>query len=141
MNAPEPLELAAHWLAIALGDLQAAEQLLGDLRLPARQAAGHAQQAAEKALKGAIVATGKAPPWTHDLEVLGPFLPATSRFHALDVRLARLSEAYSATRYPTYFEPDFGHDEAARLVSEAAAIVNAILDDFAALGLDRPAPR
>lgn len=141
MNAPEPVELAAHWLAIALGDLEAAEQLLGDLRLPARQAAEHARQAAEKALKGAIVATGKAPPLTHDLEVLAPFLPATSRLHALDVRLARLSEAYSAARYPTYFEPDFGHDDAAQLVAEAAAIVHAILEDLAGLGVERPAPR
>ena len=141
MNAPEPLELAAHWLAIALGDLKAAEKLLHDLGIPAREAAEHAQQAAEKALKGAIVATGNAPPWTHDLEVLAPLVPATSRVHALDVRLGRLSEAYSAARYPSYFEPEFSHDEAATLVGEAVAIVNAILDDLAAMGLERPAPR
>ena len=141
MNAPEPLELAGHWLALALGDLKAAEILLRDLGIPAREAAEHAQQAAEKALKGAIVATGNAPPWTHDLEVLVPHAPATSRVHALDVHLGRLSDAYSAARYPSYFEPEFGHDEAATLVGDAVAIVNAILDDLAALGLERPAPR
>lgn len=64
MNAPEPPQLAAHWLATALGDLGGAEALLRADGLPARQAVQLAQQAAEKALKGAIIFGGVTPPRT-----------------------------------------------------------------------------
>ncbi len=141
MSAPEPLELAAHWLATALGDLQAARTLLRSPRLPARQAAANAQQAAEKSLKGAIIASGNDPPFTHDLEALKPLVPGSSLVHRLDVRLERLSAAYTAARYPSYFQPPFGHEEAAALVADATAIVDAVLDDLKELGLSRPAPK
>jgi HEPN domain-containing protein len=141
MSAPEPPELAAHWLAIALGDLRAAEALLGDRGLPARQAAELAQQAAEKAFKGAIIFGGVTPPRTHDLQVLVRLVPADWRVHSLDIGLSRLSNALGEARYPRYFEPPLDHDEAVRLVSDALAITTAILDDLSSRGLDRPTPR
>lgn len=140
MNAPEPPELAAHWLAIALGDLRAAEALLGDRGLPARQAAEQAQQAAEKALKGAIIFGGATPPRTHDLEVLVRLVPADWRVHSLDVGLSRLSNALGEARYPRYFEPSLQREDVVRLVSDARVIVTTILEDLATRGIDPPAP-
>jgi HEPN domain-containing protein len=141
MNAPEPPELAAHWLATALGDLQGAEGHLRGRGLPARQAAELAQQAAEKALKGAIIFGSVSPPRTHDLEALARMVPPDWRVHALDVGLARLSGAFREARYPRYSEPPIDHDEASRLVSDARLVVEAILEDLVARGVDRPEPR
>lgn len=141
MNAPEPPELAAHWLAIALGDLRAAEALLSHRELPARQPAELAQQAAEKALKGAIIFGGVTPPRTHDLEALVRLVPSDWSVHSLDVGLSRLSDALGQARYPRYFQPPLDHEDAARLVSDALAIITVILDDLSFRGLNRPAPR
>lgn len=141
MNAPDPPALAAHWLAIAQGDLKGAEVLLRDRGLPARQAAELAQQAAEKALKGAIIFGGETPTRTHDLEALARLVPSDWRVHALDVGLSRLSDALGQARYPRYFEPPLDHEDAVRLVADAIAITTAVLEDLASRGLDRPTPR
>jgi HEPN domain-containing protein len=140
MSAPEPPALAAHWLAIALGDLQAAEALLTFATLPSRAAAEFAQQAAEKALKGAIVFVGMSPPRTHDLAALARLVPSESRFHDLRIDLRRLSGAFEPARYPSYFEPQLQHDEAVQLVSDARLIVLGVLDDLSSRGLERPEP-
>ena len=140
MNAPEPPELAAHWLATALGDLQGAEGHSRDRVLPARQAAELAQQAAEKALKGAIIFGSVSPPRTHDLDALARIVPADWRIHSLDVGLTRLSGAYREARYPRYAEPPIDNDEALQLVSDARRVVEAILEDLLARGVERPEP-
>jgi HEPN domain-containing protein len=140
MSAPEPPELAAHWLATALGDLSAAEALLRADGLPARQAAELAQQAAEKALKGAIIFGGVTPPRTHDLEALARLVPADWRVHSLDIGLSGLSNALGEARYPRYFEPPLQREDAVRLVSDALVIVTTILEDLSSRGLDRPEP-
>lgn len=140
MNVPTPSELAAHWLAIALGDLRAAESLLREPTLTGRHAAELAQQAAEKALKGAIVFGGEAPPRTHDLAALARRLPPDWRVHALEVDLARLSDALVQSRYPDYFESALDHGDASALVADAAAITAAFLEDLEARGVGRPTP-
>ena len=140
MSAPDPPALAAHWLSLALGDLLGAEATLHDQTLPVRQAAQLAQQAAEKAIKGAIIFGAVSPPYTHDLGVLARLLPPDWGLDRLDVDLARLSGAYSQAQYPSYFQPPFEHDDVAHLVAEATAIVSAILDGLSARGLDRPEP-
>jgi len=47
-------ETSVRWFRFALGDLAAAKAILADDRLPSRDAAYLAQQAAEKALKATI---------------------------------------------------------------------------------------
>lgn len=141
MNAPEPPQLAAHWLATALGDLGGAEALLRADGLPARQAVQLAQQAAEKALKGAIIFGGVTPPRTHDLQALARLVPADWRVHALDVGLSQLSSTLGEARYPRYFEPPLQREDAVRLVADAIAITTAVLEDLASRGLDRPTPQ
>lgn len=54
MSEPE----AQRWLRLAREDLAAAEQLHAESEHPARVVRFHAQQAAEKALKAAIIASG-----------------------------------------------------------------------------------
>jgi HEPN domain-containing protein len=68
MNAP-PEELAT-WLSKASADLEAARHLRTRADLPVEIACFHYQQAAEKALKGVLVAAGTAPPWIHNLRAL-----------------------------------------------------------------------
>lgn len=141
MNAPDSSELAAHWLAIAVGDLEGAEALLRDPSLPARQAAMLAQQAGEKALKGAIIFGGEIPPRTHDLSVLTRRVPSDWRVHALDIGLLALADALGQARYPSHLESPLDRDEAARLVADARAIIDAILEDLSTRGLRRPTSR
>ncbi len=140
MSAPEPPDLAAHWLSIALGDLQGAEVTFHDDTLPARQAAELAQQAAEKAIKGAIIFGAVSPPYTHDLGVLARLLPSDWGLDSVEVDLARLSGAYSQARYPSYFQPPPERDEVAQMVADARLIVTTILDQLSARGVVRPAP-
>jgi len=140
MSAPDRPRLVARWLAFALGDLSSARTLLDQHRSPFRQAAELAQQAAEKALKGAIVFGGATPPRTHDLEALLRLVPSDWGVHALDVDLTRLTDALSHARYPHYYEPPLDPDEIGRLVADATAITTAVLDDLATRGIDRPAP-
>jgi HEPN domain-containing protein len=138
MNAPRLSDLAAHWLAIALGDLATAEAVLGDSLLPPREAAAFAEQAAEKAIKGALVFTGREPPRTHDLSELASLAPAGWRVRSLDLDLAPLAGALRPARYPEYFDAPVTRDEAARLVSDARAVVAAVLADLREHGLEPP---
>jgi HEPN domain-containing protein len=67
---------ALTWLSYALGDLGAARSSQGSRP---RIVAFHAQQAAEKALKAALVLSDVEPPQSHDLETLRGALPAGFR--------------------------------------------------------------
>lgn len=67
MSRPE----ADRWLRLAEQDLEAVRALLqGDAARLARSTTFHAQQAAEKALKAVVAASGIRPPRTHDLDEL-----------------------------------------------------------------------
>src|SRR3990170_1175851 len=90
---------ALPWLAYALGDLAAART---DPRRPLRPriVAFHAQQAAEKALKAALILTGARPEWTHDLDGLRNSLPPGWRVKVRLQDLARLSDYGVDVRYP-----------------------------------------
>jgi HEPN domain-containing protein len=59
-------EQSLRWLAYAIGDLEVAHSRPPERRRP-RIVAFHAQQAAEKALKAAMLLSHVEPPRTHDL--------------------------------------------------------------------------
>jgi HEPN domain-containing protein len=122
-------ETTAWWFRTALGDLAAARSVLADDRVPPREAAYLAQQAAEKALKAAIALDGIEPPRSHDLLFLRLRTPADLRAAAMSVDLVRLSLARTAARYPDLDEPAYERSDAERLVTDAAAIV-AIVERF-----------
>jgi HEPN domain-containing protein len=65
-----PLHESLEWLAIAARDLRLAELALADQPPLAGEALYHAQQAAEKALKGFLVFSGVPYLLTHDLRRL-----------------------------------------------------------------------
>jgi len=128
-------EASARWYRWAIGDLATARAILADERLPSREAAYLAHQAAEKALKASIALHAEAP-WTHDLPFLRARAPAAIRTAARDIDLRPLWAAASAARYPEGDDPPYERDEIIRLVADAAAIVEIVrryLDDA---GLD-----
>lgn len=118
-----PAEAAAWWLRTALGDLAAARAILDDDRLPPRLVANLAHQAAEKALKATIAVDGTEPPWTHDVVLLRQHAPRVVQVESTAIDVVRLSIATTAARYPEIDDPPYDRDEAARLVSDAAQLV------------------
>jgi HEPN domain-containing protein len=95
----EKAKAALMWLANALGDLEAAEaQPRG--WVPARTVAFHAQQAAEKALKAALVLSGGRTSKIHDLDVLRNRLPDDRLVKKRYPDLSRLTDYAVASRYP-----------------------------------------
>ena len=120
------LAAAAEWKTKADGDLRSAQALL-DLDPPELDAATyHCQQAAEKYLKAALVATGAQPPRTHDLGVLLDL--ATEPFSQLgDLREAceYLTPFAVQTRYPL-FAPPISVDDANRALTASTEICEAI---------------
>ena len=95
----ERVEDALLWLAYALGDLEAARSQPGR-RVRPRIVANLAQQAAEKALKAALVLDGTDPPRVHDLDDLRNRLTTRWRVKRRFPDLARLSRYASESRYP-----------------------------------------
>ena len=125
---------ALTWLAFALGDLDAARARPGRAQRP-RIVAFHAQQAAEKALKAALVLSDIDPPRTHDLDALRNLLPAGWRVVRQHPDLAALSRPAVDARYPDDLTP-VSAIQAATAVRQAMAIVRTVREDFAHRGLD-----
>jgi HEPN domain-containing protein len=87
------------WLRIARGDLAMAGLPAGP-EVPLELLCFHAQQAAEKAVKGALYALGIRPPKIHDLGVLLDLLPAEVA-RTEDVERSSLLTPYATvSRYP-----------------------------------------
>ncbi len=91
---------AAQWIAQALEDLDTARALRAISRIPPRVPAFHYQQAAEKALKAALLAAGKVPPRVHDLRAL---VVALGRPGGLNPKEASELSPYAVlARYPGF---------------------------------------
>ena len=94
MNDSEFVDEARHWLRFATEDLDVAQRLLTVDEAPPRHACALAQQAAEKALKAALVLEGIDFPFRHDLDALRNLLPDTwsvRRTHTDRVSVGALS--------------------------------------------------
>lgn len=116
------------WLGFALGDLEAARSQRGR-RVRPRIVAGHAQQAAEKALKAALVLEGILPPRTHDLDDLRNRLPAGWRVKRRHPDLARLTDHAVESRYPDNIAP-VTPIQSATAVRQANAVVRLVREEF-----------
>jgi HEPN domain-containing protein len=127
------VEDAVLWLAYALGDMEAARSQPGR-RVRPRIVANLAQQAAEKAIKAALVLDGADPPRLHDLDDLRNRLGSRWRFKRRFPDLARLSRYASESRYPDDIEP-VTPIQSATAVRQAAAIVRTIREDFDRSGI------
>lgn len=129
----DDVSVPLQWLAYALGDLDAARMKPG-LRQRPRIVAFHAQQAAEKALKAALILSGTRPDRTHDLDELRNALPGGWTIKRRDKSLAQLSDFAAERRYPDDARP-VTPIEAATAVRQAMAIVRVIRQDFARRGV------
>ena len=83
----------------AESDLTTAEKLDGDDKSDIYARIFHAQQAAEKAMKAVIAASGREPQWTHDLVELARNLPAGCTTGTSNFDLAVLSAYAFTARY------------------------------------------
>lgn len=94
-----PSDAVQGWLEKAAED----EQVVAVIRAasgPWAQAAYHVQQAAEKRVKAALVASGIAPPKTHDLAQLVNLFPGDDPPESVQESAAMLSAYAWLTRYP-----------------------------------------
>lgn len=121
------------WLESALGDLEAARTQPGRHMRP-RIVAFNAQQAAEKALKAALILAGIDPPRTHDLDDLRNRLPTDWRLRRQHPDLARLGDFAVDSRYPDDFAP-VTPLQSATAVRQAMAIVRHIREQFEERGV------
>lgn len=135
MSTPEQVAEAQRWLRYAREDLAAAERLLADPRSVPRHICWLAQQAAEKALKAALVLESVDFPWRHDLDALRNLLPAGWAVKAEQPDLAELTEWAVEARYPGDW-PEATVEDAERAVATARAVYIAIAHDCAQRGVE-----
>jgi Uncharacterized conserved protein related to C-terminal domain of eukaryotic chaperone, SACSIN len=125
---------ALRWLSFAVGDLEAARSQRGR-RVRPRIVAFQAQQAAEKALKAALILEGIEPRRTHDLDDLRDRLPDGWRVKRRVPDLGRLSDYAAESRYPDDLTP-VTPIQSATAVRQAIAVVRMIRADFERRGVD-----
>ena len=129
----DDVSVPLQWLAYALGDLDAARMRSGRRQRP-RIVAFHAQEAAEKAMKAALILSGMRPDRTHDLDELRNALPIGWTVKRRHRSLARLSDYAAERRYPDDANP-VTPIEAATAVRQAMAVVRIIREDFERRGV------
>ena len=100
-------EWSREWLEMARMDLGAAEYLLNMRPLPVEIICYHCEQAAEKMLKGALIAFDVEPPRTHDLPQLCKLCcKEDTRFEELVGSCLELTPYGVQVRYPSNLELD-----------------------------------
>jgi len=123
MNDPQPTEVVQLWLQRARSDLALGRAALRTPGVLPEDACFHAQQCAEKALKG-LLSNAEIPfPRTHALEVLLDLLKA----HSFDIpdnvdEAFTLSQYSVQTRYPGDWEP-VTKEEAEQALQRAAYVL------------------
>lgn len=127
------------WLDFAADDLHACRSRPGRHFRP-RHVANLAQQAAEKALKAAVVLSDQTPPKTHDLERLRSMLPGGWRAKQHPPDLERLSSYGVRARYPDN-AIQVTALESAVAVRQAVAVMKAVQRDFERAGVPDPMTR
>jgi HEPN domain-containing protein len=101
-----PLQEAHEWLRLAWRDIRLAELALGDNPPLLGEALYHAQQAAEKALKGFLVYGGASYPLTHDFRRLPEFCESIDKSFATELsHAAGLTQFAVRFRYPGEDQP------------------------------------
>ncbi|MGH2353323.1 MAG: HEPN domain-containing protein [Chloroflexota bacterium] len=130
---PAVQQEALRWLAWAKDDLAAAQAIARDRSLAPRNACYHAQQCAEKAIKAAILFSGKQYTWSHDLDALNKQLPAAWDVSASPVGLADLTYWAEWARYPSG-RPDPTAQDARAAVLMAREVYDRIRGHLAAAG-------
>lgn len=134
MSEPEHVTEACRWLRYAHEDLSGAAGMGEQGQGVPRHACWLAQQAAEKAIKGALVLLQIDFPKTHDLDLLCTLLPEDWKAKSDPGDLAELSEWSVEARYPGDW-PEVRTADAERAVSTAQHVVDSVLDEFRRRGV------
>ena len=100
MNDPEGVQETLRWIRFAHEDLVGAQRMLADSSTAPRLACILAQQAAEKAIKAALVFLQREFPYTHNLVALRALIPAGWEITGDYEYLADLTDWAIEARYP-----------------------------------------
>ena len=135
MNNTNPVVRdALRWLRFSDEDLDAALQLIRGTPPAPRQACWLCQQAAEKALKAALVLEDIDFLYTHDLDALRNLLPKGWTVRDTHNDLSELTEWAVESRYPgDWLEPTYA--DAIRAESEARLVHDSITAEFKRRGI------
>lgn len=139
MSEAERRKATLLWLRYASEDLAAAEALLKFAKPTPRHACLMAQQAAEKALKAALIFAQVPPPRQHDLDALRDLLPDDWPAKLQLPRLAELTAYAVQSRYPGDW-PVLTKTEARRALRQARAMVRSVMQDLRSRGCGPEAP-
>jgi HEPN domain-containing protein len=134
MSSSDLLYEVRRWLRFAGEDLQAAESLLGDAASHPRHVCWLAQQAAEKALKGALTSQQIPFPFRHDLDALRNLLPEGWGVKVRHPDLAELTEWAVEARYPGDW-PEASAEDARRALEQARAVYECVTTDLGVHGV------
>ena len=135
MSDPEAtVSEALRWLRFSRDDLDVAQHLLTSLPSAPRHVCSLSQQAAEKALKAALVLEGTAFPFSHDLDALRNLLPGSWPMRADHPDLAELTEWAVETRYPGDW-PEPTDEDARQAEAEARAVHDSVAAEFRRRGI------
>ena len=135
MSAPDPVaEEALRWLRFSKEDLAIAQRLLTEQPSSPRHACFLFQQAAEKALKAALILEGIDFPFTHDLDALRNLFPHGSLIRVANSDLAELTEWGVETRYPGDW-PEPTEADAYIAETDARAVYDSVVEEFRRRGV------
>jgi len=137
MSRPDHVGEARRWLRFAAEDLRAAGTLLRETQIPPRHVCWLAQQAAEKAIKAALVFLQIEFPKTHDLDALRNLVPEDWTVRQAFPDLADLTEWSVEARYPGDW-PEATADDARGSLDEARRVLDLVTADLAARGVEAP---
>ena len=135
MSSPDPVVTEAlRWLQYSNDDLDAASRLMAGTPTSPRHACWLSQQAAEKALKAALILEEVGFPFTHDLDHLRNLLPDGWSVHDTHSDLAELTEWAVESRYPGGW-PEPTDDDASRAMPQARSVHESIVAEFRSRGI------
>lgn len=134
MQTTDRLADTARWLRHAEEDLTTAETFLGHLHVPPRQVCWHAHQAAEKALKAALIFGQIDFRRTHDLNILWNLVHESWQFKMVQSSIVDLTERIGDVRYPSEM-PEPTQADASKAVEHARAVWTSVSTALAQHGL------
>lgn len=136
MSESECLRETGRWLRFAHDDQRGPEALLEREDVPPRLTCFLAQQAAEKAIKAALIFLQIEFPFRHDLDLLRTLLPDGWTLKNTPTSLSALSTWAVRGRYPSDL-PDATQEVAEAAVEQAREVYETALKDLENHGYDQ----
>jgi HEPN domain-containing protein len=133
LSESESARATRRWLQFAREDLDAARLYLNDHGIAPRIICWHAQQSAEKAIKAILVFNNVEFPYRHDLNLLLTLVPDSWETKHTKLDVSELTYWATSARYPGDLA-DATVGDASEAVQTAAALLEAVLEDFSKHG-------